>query len=207
MPTRNMVARPFQSSFLSIEKDTSTIIKKLFVESQPHSDALKRLLVINAKDCLDNTTNIAYSAALKEATPAWLVKNGYLTNLPRIQLEEFEEKKSIIIISFDNFTENASNPEFRDCIVAIDVISHIDLWDIGDYRLRPLKIAGYIDGILNNNRLSGIGLFNFMGCTMLHINENLSGYTLLYQAVHGVDDLMEEKPEAEVRLWENIPQH
>ena len=205
MPTRNLAMRPFRSSFLNVEKDTNTIIRKLFIESKPYSDILKRLLVVNAPDCLDNTTNEVYNEAVAKATPAWLKQNNYISIIPRVQLEEFEEKKSFIIISFDNFTENASNPEYRDCIVAIDVISHIDIWDLGDCRLRPVKIVGYIDGILNNNRLSGIGLFKFLGCSMLHLNENLSGYTLLYQAIHGIDDKIPEVDDVKPQKWDNIP--
>ena len=53
---KDLALRPvdFTSSFLSCEKDLQTILRKLFIESQPYSDALKRLLVINTKDCLDN---------------------------------------------------------------------------------------------------------------------------------------------------------
>ena len=58
------------------------------------------------------------------------------------------EVKSYIIISFDNFTPNPENPHYRDCTVMIDVICHTDCWDIGNYRLRPLKIVGYLDAIL-----------------------------------------------------------
>ena len=50
----------FQSSFLSCEKDCETILRKLFVTSKPYSNELKRLLVINTKDCLDNTTSKVY---------------------------------------------------------------------------------------------------------------------------------------------------
>jgi hypothetical protein len=31
-----------------------------------------------------------------------------------------------IIISFDNFTPNATNPEFRDNIISFDIICHFD---------------------------------------------------------------------------------
>lgn len=54
--------------------------------------------------------------------------------------------------------------------------------------MRPLKIAGYIDGILNGVKLSGIGTLNFVGCNEIILNETLSGYTLMYSAVHGNDD-------------------
>ena len=62
------------------------------------------------------------------------------------------------------------------------------LLGLGNYRVRPLKIAGYIDGILNDARLTGIGTLKFMGCEEIVLNENLSGYTLMYNAVHGNDD-------------------
>ena len=70
----------------------------------------------------------------------------------------------------------------------IDILCHTDYWDVGNFRLRPLKIAGYIDGILNESRLSGIGKFQFMGCNELVLSEELSGYCLMYSATHGSDD-------------------
>jgi hypothetical protein len=57
-----------------------------------------------------------------------------------------------------------------------------------NYQIRPLKIAGYIDGILNNTKLTGIGTFNYIGCKEMVLDEILSGYTLSYRAVHGSDD-------------------
>ena len=93
-----------------------------------------------------------------------------------------------MIISFDNFTPNAENDYYRDCTVNFDIICHTDCWDIGNYRIRPIKIAGYIDGILNNSKLSGIGTFNFIGLNEVVLNEDFSGYSLMYRAVHGNDD-------------------
>ncbi len=182
-----------QSSFLSCEKDTETILRKLFVESRPYSDELKRLLVINAKDCLDNKDDQKYLEKLKEMSVAKLREDGYIKLEPKIRIPEHEQVKAYIIISFDNFTPNANNPEFRDCNVNFDVICHTDYWDIGNYRLRPLKICGYIDGILNKSRLSGIGKLYFMGCNQLILSEDLSGYTISYRAIHFTDDQIPKK--------------
>jgi hypothetical protein len=185
---RDLVMKNFQSSFLSCEYDTETILKKLFIESKPYCDELKRLLVINTKDCLDNLNNEVYNNKIKEMTIGKLIKQGYIKIVPKIKFPENEEIKSYIIISYDNFTPNEKNPQFRDCIVHFDILCHTDYWDIGDYRLRPLKIAGYIDGILNNTKLSGIGTFQFVGCNELILNEELSGYSLMYAAIHGSED-------------------
>ena len=183
---RNLAITNIHSSFLSCEKDMETILKKLFIESRPYSDELKRLLVINTKDCLDNLTSEVYNTKLKEMSVAKLREEGYIKIEPKIRFPEHEEVKSYIIITFDNFTTNEKNPQFRDCTVNFDIICHTDYWDIGNYRLRPLKIAGYIDGLLNNTKLSGIGTFNFAGCNELILNEDLSGYTLSYRAIHDI---------------------
>ena len=187
---RNLAVTNIHSSFLSCEKDMETILKKLFIESRPYSDELKRLLVINTKDCLDNKTSDVYNEKIKEMTVAKLREEGYIKIEPKIRFPEHEEVKSYIIITFDNFTTNEKNPQFRDCTVNFDIICHTDYWDIGNYRLRPLKIAGYIDGLLNNTKLSGIGTFNFAGCNELILSEDLSGYTLSYRAIHGSDDII-----------------
>ena len=185
---RNLaMTKPLTSSFLSCEKDIEIILRKLFVESWPHSDELKRLLVIPNKDCLDNRTNQEYKDLIESMNLKKLRDDGYIILEPRVQFKEHDDIKAYIIISFDNFTPNGTNPEYRDCTVNFDIICHTDCWDIGNYRMRPLKIAGYIDGILNGTHLSGIGQFLFMGCSELILNENLSGYTLSYWAVHNTE--------------------
>ena len=183
-----MPASQFSSSFLSCEKDIEEILRKLFISSKPYSDYLKKLLVINTQDCLDNKTSTTIEQTIDNMSLAKLRQEGYIKLEPKIPFGEHEEVKSYIIISCDNFTPNTTNPQYRDCTVTFDILCHTDYWDLGNYRVRPLKIAGYIDGILNKARLSGIGTFQFMGCNQLVLNETLSGYTLMYRAVHGNDD-------------------
>lgn len=189
---KDLALRPvdFTSSFLSCEKDLETILRKLFIESQPYSNDLKKLLVINTKDCLDNKDSEVYKNAIKDMSLAKLREQGYIKLEPKISMSEHNEIKNYLIFSFDNFRTNASNPQFRDCNVYIDVLCHTDYWDLGNFRTRPIKICGYIDGILNNARLSGIGTFQFLGCNELVLDETLSGYTLSYAAIHGTDDVL-----------------
>lgn len=185
---RNAVTlKKINSSFLSCEKDTNTILRKLFIETQPYSDLLKRLLIINTKNCLEEDGEFVENV-LREHSLAKIVKEGYIKLNPKIALPEHEEIKSYIIISYDTFTPNEENTYYRDCTITFDIICHIDYWDLGDFRIRPLKIAGYIDGILNDCKLSGIGTLNFMGCSELILNEEFAGYSLMYRTVHGNDD-------------------
>lgn len=181
----------FESSFLSCEIDTEAIIKKLFVDSRPYSDILKRLLIINTPDCITDMTNQEYINKIKSMSVKDLIEKGYILLKPTIEQEENEEVKSRLVITFDNFFPNKNNPYYRDCTIMIDILCHTDYWDVGNYRQRPLKIAGYIDGILNNTKLSGIGTLQFLGASELPINYNLAGYCLIYSATHGADDLEE----------------
>jgi hypothetical protein len=93
------------------------------------------------------------STTLKE-----LLDKEYIRLTPKVKLFEHEEVKAYIIITFESFVPSG-NPEFRDCIVTFEIVCHNDYWDIGNYRQRPFKIMGYIDGILNDTKLSGIGKF------------------------------------------------
>lgn len=191
---RDVIELPnLNSSFLSVEKDIALILRKLFFENQPQNRQLLRLLLIPNKDCLSNTTDPRYIEKVRTTTLQSLMEEGYIKLAPKIAMPEHEKVKSYIIISFDNFSPNAKNPQFRDCTIHFDIICHTDYWQMNDYEIRPLKIVGYIDRILNNTKLTGIGELNFMGCNELVLDEVLSGYTLSYRAIHGSDDRISDE--------------
>ena len=102
----------FESSFLSCEKDAETIIRKLFVDSRPYSDLLKRLLLINTSDCLNDMTNPKYIEVINKTSVQDLHDQGYIRFNPKLSLGENEPIKSYIRISFDHFTPS-KNKEFR----------------------------------------------------------------------------------------------
>ena len=199
--------QPIYSSFLSCEKDMEKIVKLLFVNSKPHSDKLKRLLVINNPDCLDET-NQNYQKLIDSKPLSVLRKEGYIRLNPKIARKEFEEIKSYILVTFDNFSPNRVDPKFMDCTVNFDIICYDDEWDLDGFKTRPLVIAGYIDGILNslsnknkqvwnnnngnNVKLSGMGEYAFLGCNLVVLNQDISMYTLSYRALHFTEDKRSE---------------
>ena len=183
MRLKTTLSEPIVSSFLSCEKDTETILRKLFVDSQPHSDMLKKLLVVQSRDVLDKNYNVS-DYNLKR-----LLDEKYVVISPKAEIEEPDQIKSFITINFDNFITNQTNPEFRDCMIYIDIACHFDQWELGDYRLRPYKIMGIIDGILNKSHLSGIGSLTFVGGHQQElVIPHWSVHTLQYLAIHGSDD-------------------
>lgn len=178
--------KKLESSFLSCDKDLETILKKLFIENQPHSKELIRLLVVNT----ENYSSPAYDAVLEQYDLPTLIKEGYIRRNPRTKFGESEEVKSYITITFNNFKPNMFNPYYRDCTININVLSPLEYWDLEDYQERPLKIAGYVDGILNNSKLSGIGTLTLSSCKLDIFDSNIAGYSLMYNATHGIEDVL-----------------
>ena len=54
---------------------------------------------------------------------------------------------------------------------------------------------GYIDGLLNDTHLTGIGKLNFFGGKHNIINSEWGYHTLSYSAVHGSDDQISNEAE------------
>ena len=162
-----------KSSFLSIEKDLEIITNAFFKNNR-----LKKLLYYTTKDALERPS------LTEEQTMEVFEKN--IKIVPKLYIDG--SVLAYIIISFDNFTPNATNPEFRDNVISFDVICHFDQWQLRDFQLRPYKIAAEIDSMFNGKHLTGIGELNFLGASQIILNEEYAGVSLMYSAIHGEED-------------------
>ena len=162
-----------RSAFLSVEKDLNQLVN-LFLKN----NNLKKLLYYTTPDALSQ-------ASLTEEQSIELLNNN-IKIIPKIYVDG--SVLNYILITFDTFTPNNTNPEFRDNILSFDVICHFDQWNLGDFKLRPYRIAAEIDSMIDNEKFSGIGTLHFLGCNQLILNDEFAGLTLMYQAIHGEDD-------------------
>lgn len=163
-----------KSSFISIEKDMGTIVDMMLKNNR-----LKKLLYYNVENCL-------FQEDLTEDQSLELIEDGYIRMVPKLYVDK--DILNYIIISFDNFAPNMTNPEFRDNIISFDIICHFNQWQMPNFQLRPYKIAAEIDTLFNNRHLSGIGELQFLGANQILINDEFGGISLMYSAVHGEDD-------------------
>lgn len=186
MKKDTILTKPLKSSFYFYEKDVEKIIQKLFISSQPYSNELKRLLLINTKDCLD-ISNDKYNTIINNTSVKELIEQQYFTLVPKVKMEEHEELKSFIILQIEDVS-TTTNPEYRDSVISFDIQCPIEYWNLGNYAMRPIKIAGIIDGILKDSKLSGIGELQFFDLKRSVWNENTAGYKLMFLATHGNDD-------------------
>ena len=136
--------KPIYSSLLSCDKDVEKILKTLFISSKPYSDILKRLLIINDKDCLD-MSNTDYKKVIDSYSLWDLIDKDYIRLNPKIARGTHEEIKTYIIVTLDNFILNRASSHYMDYNINFDIICYNDAWILNDYKVRPLMICGYID--------------------------------------------------------------
>ena len=162
-----------KSSFLSLEKDMEIITSKMMT-----NERLKKLLYYNSKDCLDRPE------LTQEQNTEMFGKNIKL--IPKMYIDPGVE--NYIIVSFDNFVQNATNPEFRDNMIEFDILCHFDQWQLKDFQLRPYRIAAELDSMFDKKHLTGIGRLEFLGATQIIPNNEYGGLCLMYAAIHGEED-------------------
>ena len=179
-----------KSSFLSAEKDMGIIVNMIMKNNH-----LKKMLYYTSKDCLSRP-NLTEDQTLE-------LFGKSIKIIPKLEADEIVY--NYIVISFDNFSGNRTNPEFRDNIIEFDIICHFDQWHMEDFELKPYRIAAELDAMLDNQYLTGIGKLEFLGATQMLLTSEYGGLCLLYQAVHGEEDKQKmPNPNKEEAFIENF---
>ena len=162
-----------KSSFLSIEKDLEIIVNHLC-----KNERLKRLLYYTTPDAIDKPN-------LDDEQMIQLFKKN-IKLIPKLYVDG--SVLNYIIINFDNFIPNDTNPEFRDNIIEFDIVCHYDQWHLKDYQLRPYRIPAEIDSMIDKTHLTGIGKLEFLGANQIILTDEYAGLCLMYTAIHGEED-------------------
>ena len=163
-----------KSSLLGMPKDAAIIIDRIL--SNPN---LLRLLVYETRDW--QSQPLPNGEQIKE-----LFTSHQISSVPKIKIDSKE--KTYIRLTYGTVIRNASNPEYRDNTFGIDIICHYDNWDLGDFELRPYRVAGEIDAMLDKTHLTGIGELEFVSAAPYVYNEEFAGVSLTYLAVRGHED-------------------
>lgn len=166
-----------KSSFLGMPKDTALIMDKIL-----NNKNVLRLLYYTSADCLERKT---YKDITEEQINEMLISKQ-ISNIPKVKIDS--DKKTYLRITFDSFTPNTTNTFYRDHIVEIKIICHFDDWDLKNFELRPFRIAGEIDAMLNGQHLTGIGELTFLNADSDIYDEEYGGVTIRYLAVRGHED-------------------
>lgn len=160
------------SSFLSVEKDLDIIISKIC-----QNQRLLKLLYYNVPNALAQP-------ALSDDQLGEVIKNN-IKLVPKTYVED--EYRNYLIIKFDNFLTGL-NPEFRNNTIEFDILCNYENWQLDGYALRPIKIMAEIDSMFNGARLTGAGLTEFGGATDIIATDQVAGYCIFFNVIHGGED-------------------
>lgn len=160
------------SSFLSVEKDLDIIISKIC-----QNQRLLKLLYYNVPNALAQP-------ALSDNQLGEVIKNN-IKLVPKTYVED--EYRNYLIIKFDNFLTGL-NPEFRNNTIEFDILCNYENWQLDGYALRPIKIMAEIDSMFNGARLTGAGLTEFGGATDIIATDQMAGYCIFFNVIHGGED-------------------
>ena len=105
---------------------------------------------------------------------------------PKVEIDK--SMFSYILITFDEFIPNGTNPEYRDNLITFNIVCHFNSWNLGDFQLRPYKIAGEIDSMFDGKHMFGIGELQFVGAKQIALNDEFGGLSLIYATIHGNED-------------------
>jgi len=156
---------PF-GNFTSLAVDLQIIMNKII-----KNDNICKLLYYDGPDALSRPN------LTPEQKSALIGKN--IKVVPTI--EKDQDTTNMIIIQFDRFFPNNQDDNvYIQFTISFDVLCYSKTWVMDDYMLRPYKIMSELNSIFNMSKLRSSGPINFAGSTSLLINENLVGYTMMY---------------------------
>ena len=163
-----------KSSFLGLPKDTALIMNKILSNQK-----VLKLFYYTTPDWESKSDLTAEQ--IKE-----MFDKKQISNVPKVTIDE--DRRTYMRLSFDSFAPNAENSYYRNCIMEIKIICHFEDWDIGNFELRPFRIAGEIDSMLSGQRLTGIGLVDFISAGVDVYDDEFAGVTLRYIIYSGNED-------------------
>ncbi len=99
--------------------------------------------------------------------------------VPKIPEEGIE--CSFIIVVFDQYTINPSNPDFKVSRIRFDVVCPFSEWVINADNLRPYLLMQEIDTMFNQAKLNGLGNLQFTHSEPLVLSPQMGGYSMYYQ--------------------------
>lgn len=162
-----------KSSFLSVDKDMNLIVNRIL-----ENERLCKMLYYSSADALKRRE------LTEKEKLSMFGKN--IKIVPKLTVDN--EVLQYLCIGFSNFITNPTNPEFRDHTIEFDIICHFDQWTLGDFALRPYKIAAELDTMFDKKKFAGIGLLEFVGATPIMLTDEFGGLCLMYRTVNGEDD-------------------
>lgn len=91
-----------------------------------------------------------------------------------------KDSRSVIALSIPKASQLSGNKEFKNVIIAIDVLVPLGQWIIKDSNLRPFSIMGQIQNSLNNKTVNGLGKIEGGDFDLVQLTDEMSIYRQIF---------------------------
>ncbi len=166
------------ATFKVVEKTLSKVIDLLL-----KNPSLKKLLYYSDKQALGLPT-------LNQEQSFSLI-NNQLRIVPKFDISP--DDKPFVVIGLDDFVPVEGQTTLKTAVLSFDILCNYDRWLLEDFQLRPVAIAGEIDGMINTSFKNKGGIAKFMNMKQLILNSYFGGYSLYYSLDIFFDDIEKQK--------------
>lgn len=174
------------------DRDTSKLVGRL--NKRPHFDSLPKNLRIIA-DRFHNDDDLVkllvrpVTDVMEEGKPDVTIseRTEVLTKnlvtkpvLPKnTEIMNYIFMQFVDIVPFKDKDSGVSSS--MKYALVFDIVCNVDNWTLDDYNMRPYAIMERVDDLIGDTKIDSFGHVQFMGATALKVNEEMSGYTMMYQ--------------------------
>ena len=104
--------------------------------------------------------------------------NDLICIVPKVGTRE--DSRSVIAIYVPKASQLSGNKEFRNVVIAIDVLVPLTNWIIKDSNLRPFAIMGEIQSSLNDKTVNGLGKIQGGDFDLVTLTDEMSIYRQVF---------------------------
>lgn len=157
-----------QRMFENLEKAIFEI--RTLIESEKN---IRKLLVIDSAN------------ALEQGTPDVSDARKHILLAPVFDITEPPYDKNTIMTIVLSKGKYDSDAVLLNGMIKINVLTRTELWELDNNKIRPLEIANNLISVLENRKVSVSHKLYFTNIDIAILNENVSGYSIIFQLEEG----------------------
>lgn len=157
-----------QNMFENIEKSIYLIKSMILTDTN-----IRKLLFIDTP------------GALKEEAPSVTQAEQHVLLAPVFDITEPPYNKNTIMTVVLQKAVYDDDAVLLQGLIKINIVTHTELWELDDMKIRPLEIVNSVVKRLNNQKLSTSHKLYFTQADIIVLNEDVSGYSVIFHLEEG----------------------
>jgi len=151
----------------NLENNLVELLKSLM-----NNDDFSKLVSIDSPNALSQSSSDDFFSLINER----------LFLKPKVNYPTSEEETYICIYMGEGDKAGVNNTKHNNLSIVVDIIVHLNLWDLEDNKTRPYRIVDIIYDNFIASDIKGVrGELVFMSTKLMRYNEKFMGYRIFFQ--------------------------